>query len=53
MTIQTAYNIGDKISINGVEHKIISAHIYESEQKHTERYYLGDNKWITIIQQSK
>jgi hypothetical protein len=48
MDIQTKYNIGDHIECEGVRYKIRSAHIYESEKKHTERYYLGDKKWITI-----
>ena len=48
MTIQTRYNIGDKIEVEGGEYEIISVHLYESENKHTERYYLGDEKWVTL-----
>lgn len=48
MTIQTQYNIGDKIIIDGKRYKILSVHLYESNYTHTERYYLGNQKWITL-----
>ena len=48
MTITTKYNIGDVIELGGVKHAIVSVHLYESKDKHTERYYLGNKKWITI-----
>ena len=53
MTIQTRYEIGDKILVGGKEYKIISALIYESGSKHTERYYLGNHTWITVCKKSK
>jgi hypothetical protein len=48
MNISTKYDIGDKIEVEGVDYEIISVHLYESAEKHTERYYLGDEKWITL-----
>lgn len=48
MTISTKYNIGDIITIAGVEYEIMSMHIYESEETHSERYYLGRHRWFTI-----
>lgn len=48
MTIRTRYNIGDTLTVNGVDYEIISMHIYESEHTHTERYYLGHELWITL-----
>ena len=53
MTIETAYNIGDEIAIGGQIHKIVSIHLYESDNKHTERYYFGDGKWITVVREEK
>lgn len=49
MTIRTQYDYGDTLIVDGEEMKIISAHIYVSKEgTHTERYYLGNEKWITI-----
>ena len=48
MTIETTYNIGDLIVAGGVEYKILAVHLYESKNKHTERYYLGNELWLTI-----
>ena len=48
MTVTTRYNIGDKIVVEGYEKTIKSVHLYLSEQKQTERYYLGDEEWLTI-----
>lgn len=53
MTIKTRYDIGDVVIVGGVERKIVSAHIYESDNKHTERYYLGNEEWITIVRKDK
>lgn len=53
MTILTKYNIGDKITVSNETYTILSVHLYESENKHTERYYLGNEKWITICQETK
>lgn len=44
----TLYSIGDYIHLSGKSFKVLAVHIYLSEKKHTERYYLGDKKWITI-----
>ena len=27
---------------------ILACHLYVGESKHTERYYLGNKKWVTI-----
>ena len=48
MTVTTRYNIGDKIVVEGYERTIISVHLYLSEKKQTERYYLGDGQWLTL-----
>lgn len=48
MEIQTRYNIGDIIVFEGVHYKIVSVHVYESLDTHTERYYLGNNVWFTL-----
>lgn len=48
MTITTKYEIGDTIELDGQSYKIVSVHLYESEQKHTERYYLGNGLWVTL-----
>lgn len=48
MTVKTQYEIGDKLTINGERYKIRAVHIYVSNEKQTERYYLGDAKWLTI-----
>lgn len=48
MRITAKYNIGDTVTIDGASHKIIAIHLYESADKHTERYYLGDGLWITL-----
>lgn len=48
MRIATKYNIGDIITVNGASHKIVAIHLYESTDKHTERYYLGNGLWITL-----
>ena len=53
MTIQTKYNIGDCIMVNGEARKIVSAHIYDSEKKHTERYFIGNHEFITVIREKK
>lgn len=47
MLIETIRNIGDHLVINGKDHEIISIHLYESKDKHTERYYLGNGTWFT------
>ena len=48
MSIITRYNIGDTIEVEGQTYKIIAIHLYQGETTHTERYYLGDEKWVTI-----
>ena len=48
MTVSTKYEIGDKIIVGGYEKTIISVHLYLSEKKQTERYYLGDEQWLTL-----
>lgn len=48
MTLKTQYNIGDTINLDGQPMKILSIHLYESESTHTERYYLGNQMWITL-----
>ena len=48
MTIHTKYSIGDFIHFRGKKYKIISVHLYESKNKHTERYYLGNQLWVTL-----
>jgi hypothetical protein len=48
MTIQTKYNIGDFIEIEGERCEILSVHLYESPYVHTERYYLGNQTWVTL-----
>ena len=48
MTIRTKYDIGDVIEIGGGKHSIVSVHLYESDNSHTERYYLGNAKWLTL-----
>jgi hypothetical protein len=48
MTIKTYYSVGDYILVNGCRKKIIVIHLYESAEKHTERYYLGDAEWLTF-----
>ena len=53
MTIHTKHEIGDKISVSGKTYSVVSIHLYESKNKHTERYYLGNEKWITICQETK
>ena len=53
MTIKTKYDVGDVVVVEGVERKIISVHIYESDNKHTERYYFGNREWITIVRKGK
>ena len=53
MTIRTKYNIGDTIEYGGEKHKVVSVHLYESEGKHTERYYVGNHTWITIVKEKK
>lgn len=47
MTIRTKYEIGDEIEINGQKHKILAIHLYESDNTHTERYYIGNHTFIT------
>lgn len=53
MTIHTKYNIGDTIEYEGEKHKVASIHLYESKNKHTERYYLGNHNWVTIEKSEK
>lgn len=48
MTITTKYEIGDLINLDGQTYKILAVHLYESENKHTERYYLGNGVWVTL-----
>jgi hypothetical protein len=48
MTVSTKYNIGDKLYINGETREIRGVHIYFSDNKQTERYYLGNQEWLTI-----
>lgn len=48
MEIKTLMNIGDNVFFEGRVHKIIGIHIYVSNEKQTERYYLGEEKWLTI-----
>ena len=53
MIIETKYNIEDTILLKDKTHTIKSMHIYESENKHTERYYIGNHMWITIVRSEK
>lgn len=54
MTIRTKYNFGDEVNFSGGEKlKVISVHIYESRNKHTERYYFGNGIWKTIVKEAK
>lgn len=48
MIIQTRYSIGDFIEFEGQQYEILAIHLYRSPNKHTERYYLGDEKWFTL-----
>ena len=47
MTIKTKYNIGDKIAVDGEDRHILSVHLYVSDKKQTERYYLGNEELVT------
>ena len=54
MTIKTTYEVGDVIVVDGGgEYKIKSSHVYESSNKHTERYYLGNGLWLTLVRERK
>ena len=53
MTIKTTYEIGDTIVVYGGGYKIKSIHVYESSNKHTERYYLGNGLWLTLVRERK
>jgi hypothetical protein len=48
MKIETTYNLGDKITIGGCEYKILGMHLYLSERCRTERYYIGNQTWVTV-----
>lgn len=48
MIINTMHDIGDYIPFEGKIYKIISVHVYRSENVLTERYYLGNETWCTI-----
>lgn len=48
MKIDTSYNIGDTLVVDGKKYTIVSMHVYQSKECHTERYYLGSGTWITI-----
>ena len=48
MKITTSYNIGDEIKIGCTAKKILAVHLYISDNKHTERYYLGEREWLTL-----
>lgn len=48
MKISTKYDIGDKLHISGETRKIKDVHIYLSDNIQTERYYLGNQEWLTI-----
>lgn len=48
MTVATKYEIGDKIIVGGYEKTVQSVHIYLSERRQTERYYLGNHQWLTL-----
>lgn len=47
MNIKTKHDIGDEIEINGQKYKILAIHLYESDNTHTERYYIGNQTFIT------
>lgn len=53
MRLETKYKIGDKICISDENYTIRSIHLYESKHRHTERYFLGKGKWITIVRETK
>lgn len=44
MEVKTKFEIGDVL----FGKRIISVHIYKSEKKETERYYLGNAEWVTL-----
>lgn len=49
MTLETLYNIGDKITDeHGEEREIVGVHIWVSNHKQTERYFVGNDTWITV-----
>lgn len=49
MKIETLYDIGDEIiDKNGEKKEVIGVHIWVSDYKQTERYYLGNDTWLTI-----
>lgn len=48
MTIRTLYSIGDQVVINNDTYTIVSMHIYVSENKLTQRLYLGNHFWFTL-----
>ena len=49
MTVDVLYNIGDEITdMNGEKMEIKGVHIWVSDHRQTERYYLGDETWLTI-----
>lgn len=47
MIIKTKHEIGDEIEINGQKYNILAIHLYESENTHSERYYVGNQTFIT------
>lgn len=47
--LATTYDFGETLEVDGELRKIISVHLYISDTGTiTERYYLGDKKWLTI-----
>lgn len=48
MLIETKYNVGDEIKLGGVTRTILAVHLYKAEDRQTERYYLGQEEWLTI-----
>jgi hypothetical protein len=50
MTLQpTLYNFGDTVTIDNQPRRVMSIHIYVSENgKLSERYYFGKGTWLTI-----
>lgn len=53
MTIKTLFEIGDYMEFEGGRYRVQSVHLYKSENVQTERYYLGDHRWITIKKEIK
>ena len=45
----TLYDFGDTVTVDSQPLRVMSIHIYVSENgKLSERYYFGNGKWLTI-----